>query len=402
MAKERLGNMIDEASTDAKVLVVEDNPGDARLTRELLIDAGWPNDAIAEAGTLADACQTLARQGADVVLLDLSLPDASDLKGLTALQQAQPTIPIVVLSGHDDEMHALAAVQQGAQDYLVKTDITVDTVRRAVRYAIERKRLTHSLLEAKVNAELASRAKSEFLANMSHELRTPLNAIIGFAEVLEGQSKGELGHPSYVDYVRDIHESGRHLLAVINSILDVAKVEAGHMELTEEPVELSSVIASVVRLLRNEAAQAEVELACDLQDSLPAVYADRRLLRQIFSNLLSNAIKFSRVGGKVVVTAEVLSSGEIVGRVEDNGIGIAPEQLEHITQPFVQVQSTFTRSYQGTGLGLSIVKSFAELHGGRLDIASVHGKGTTVSVTLPADRLLHDEGDTASRQAAGG
>ena len=392
--------MLDEAGTDAKVLIIEDNPGDARLTRELLIDAGWPNDAIAEAGTLAEACQRLAREGADVVLLDLSLPDANDLKGLMALQQMQPTIPIVVLSGLNDEMHALAAVQQGAQDYLVKTNITVDAMRRAVHYAIERKRLTHSLLEAKVNAEQASRAKSEFLANMSHELRTPLNAIIGFAEVLQGQSKGELGHPSYVDYVRDIHESGKHLLAVINSILDVAKVEAGHMELVEEPVELPAVIAGVTRLLRNEAAQAQVELECDLPEALPAIYADRRLLRQIFSNLLSNAIKFSREGGRVVVTAEVLSSGEIVGRVEDNGIGIAPEQLEFITQPFVQAQSTFTRSYQGTGLGLSIVKSFAELHGGRLDIASVHGEGTTVSITLPANRLLYDDDESEPRQTA--
>ena len=392
--------MLDEAGTDAKVLIIEDNPGDARLTRELLIDAGWPNDAIAEAGTLAEACQRLAREGADVVLLDLSLPDANDLKGLMALQQMQPTIPIVVLSGLNDEMHALAAVQQGAQDYLVKTNITVDAMRRAVHYAIERKRLTYSLLEAKVNAEQASRAKSEFLANMSHELRTPLNAIIGFAEVLQGQSKGELGHPSYVDYVRDIHESGKHLLAVINSILDVAKVEAGHMELVEEPVELPAVIAGVTRLLRNEAAQAEVELECDLPEALPAIYADRRLLRQIFSNLLSNAIKFSREGGRIVVNAEVLSSGEIVGRVEDNGIGIAPEQLEFITQPFVQAQSTFTRSYQGTGLGLSIVKSFAELHGGRLDIASVHGEGTTVSITLPADRLLYDDDESEPRQTA--
>ena len=392
--------MLDEAGTDTKVLVVEDNPGDARLTRELLIDAGWPNDAIAEAGTLADACQRLACDGADVVLLDLTLPDANGLTGLTALQQAQPTLPIVILSGYDDEARALAAVQKGAQDYLVKTNINVDAVRRAVHYAIERKRLTYSLLEAKVNAEQASRAKSEFLANMSHELRTPLNAIIGFAEVLQGQSKGALGHPSYVDYVRDIHESGRHLLAVINSILDVAKVEAGHMELVEEPVELPAVITSVTRLLRQEAVRAEVELSCDLPDALPAIYADRRLLRQIFSNLLSNAIKFSREGGRVVVTAEVLSSGEIVGRVEDNGIGIAPEQLEHITQPFVQAQSTFTRSYQGTGLGLSIVKSFAELHGGQLDIVSVHGVGTTVSITLPADRLLHDDGDGASRQTA--
>ncbi len=395
--------MLDEAGTDAKVLVVEDNPGDARLTRELLIDAGWPNDAIAEADTLAGACQALARDGADVVLLDLTLPDANGLMGLTALQQAQPTLPIVILSGYDDEARAVAAVQNGAQDYLVKTDITVDTVRRAVRYAIERKRLTHSLLEAKMNAELASRAKSEFLANMSHELRTPLNAIIGFAEVLEGQSKGPLGDPSYTDYVRDIHESGRHLLEVINSILDIAKVEAGHIELLEEPVELPAVLASVTRLLRNEAARAEVELHCEVPDTLPEIYADRRLLRQIFSNLLSNAIKFSREGGRVVVSAELICSGDIVGRVEDNGIGIAPEQLERITQPFVQAQSTFTRSYQGTGLGLSIVKSFAELHGGQLDIASVHGEGTTVSVTLPADRLMQedDDGDSADQRAAG-
>ena len=393
--------MLNESGSAASVLIVEDNPGDARLTREMLLEAGWPDNAIAQAGTLAEALEFLQRQPADVVLLDLSLPDASDLNGLAKLQQAQPTLPIVVLSGYDDEERALAAVQEGAQDYLVKSDISVDAVRRAARYAIERKRLTHSLLQAKVKAEQASRAKTEFLANMSHELRTPLNAIIGFAEVLERQSKGPLGHPSYGDYVRDIHESGRHLLAMINSILDVSKIEAGQMELTEEPVELRSVVSSVTRLLRNEAAKAEVELIQDLPDALPSIYADSRLLRQVFFNLVNNAVKFSNAGGKVWVRAELVSCGSMLGQVKDEGIGIAPDQLELVTQPFMQAQSTLTRCYQGTGLGLSIVKSFVELHNGCLTIESEPGQGTLVSFKLPAERIMRDEEDSGERQAAG-
>ena len=374
----------------ARVLIVEDNPGDARLTRELLIEAGWPSDSLCHADCLTAALQSLAQAPADVVLLDLSLPDADGLNGLAALQERHPTIPVVVLSGLDDEARALAAVQEGAQDYLFKGDISVETARRAVHYAIERMRLTHSLLEAKLKAEQASRAKSEFLANMSHELRTPLNAIIGFAEVLQAEFKGPLGDPSYVDYVRDIHESGKHLLATINSLLDIAKIEAGQIELTEEPVELTEVVSGVTRLLRNEAANAGIELLHELPEALPAVHADGRLLRQVFFNLVANAIKFSRAGGRVRIAVELTDAGELLGRVEDEGIGIAPEHLERITQPFVQAQSSLTRSHQGTGLGLTIVKSFVELHGGRLEISSALGEGTSVVVRLPADRVVRE------------
>ncbi len=391
--------MLDEAASRTRVLIVEDNPGDARLTRELLIDAGWPDETISHAESLAAACQALEQEGADVVLLDLSLPDANGLNGLAALQHAHPTLPLVVLSGLDDEARALAAVQEGAQDYLVKGDISVETARRAVRYAIERKRLTHSLLDAKVKAEQASRAKSEFLANMSHELRTPLNAIIGFAEVLQAEPNGELGHASYLDYVRDIHESGRHLLSTINSILDIAKIEAGQMELTEEPVEMAHVVQGVTRLLRNEAAKAQVELLHALPEDLPSVHADGRLLRQIFFNLVANAIKFSQSGGRVRISLERTDCGSLLGSVEDEGIGIASDEIERITQPFVQVQSALTRSYQGTGLGLSIVKSFIELHGGSLEISSTPGEGTQVSVRLPAERILKEDGSAAVQRA---
>ena len=237
----------------------------------------------------------------------------------------------------------------------------------------------------KVRAEAANQAKSEFLANMSHELRTPLNAINGFSEVMLGEMYGPLGDARYRDYARDILGSGQHLLALINDILDMSKIEAGKMNLRFEPVALEEVAGDAVRLMRNPAETAGLQLALDLPD-LPEVEADYRAVKQVLLNLLSNAVKFTPRGGQVQVHADRRGGplGERVRiSVSDTGIGITAEDLSRLTRPFEQVETQHAKTQQGTGLGLALTKSLVEMHGGLLDIRSTPGHGTTVSFTLP-------------------
>lgn len=228
-------------NTPIDVLLVEDNPGDARLTREMLTDAGAGQFRVVHAQTLAAAIARLQDAGSaniDVVLLDLSLPDSQGLEGVIRLQAVNPHLPIIVLSGLDDDVLSFEAVQVGAQDYLVKGRGEGEVMVRVLRYAIERKRVHMQLLEEKERAELANRSKSEFLANMSHELRTPLNAIIGFSEILENELMGPLGAECYKEYATNIKESGAHLLDIINDILDLSKIEAGKDLLLDEIIDL--------------------------------------------------------------------------------------------------------------------------------------------------------------------
>jgi two-component system, cell cycle sensor histidine kinase PleC len=245
----------------------------------------------------------------------------------------------------------------------------------------------------KVRAEGANKAKSEFLANMSHELRTPLNAINGFSEIMVGEMYGALGDQRYRDYARDIHASGQHLLALINDILDMSKIEAGKMKLRLEPVHIEDVAEDAVRLMRNRAEAAGLTLTMDLGHA-PETEADYRAVKQILLNLLSNAVKFTPRGGRVAVTA--VEAGDFLRvSVSDTGIGIAKSDLARLARPFEQVESQHAKTTQGSGLGLALTKSLVELHGGKLELASEPGQGTTVSFTLP---LL--DGAAAQPQAA--
>lgn len=250
----------------------------------------------------------------------------------------------------------------------------------------DRKQGEVELRRAKDAAEAASQAKSQFLAHMSHELRTPLNAIIGFSEVMQAELFGPMGSAQYRNYACDIHESGTHLLGVINDILDLSKVEAGHQDLYEEDCDVEEIVIDSLRLVAERAAAQGIAIDRHLQPGLPALRADSRMIKQVLLNLLSNAVKFTPEGGTVRLSIAVAADGSLCFIVEDNGIGIPADQVRRVLEPFVQVEGAFSRKYSGTGLGLPLSRTFVELHGGTLELVSAIGAGTTVKVVFPRER----------------
>jgi len=251
----------------------------------------------------------------------------------------------------------------------------------------DRKLMEEALLVAKQQAERASRTKSDFLASMSHELRTPLNAIIGYSEFIDTEPFGGIGHPKYKEYLGHIHESGRHLLELINDMLDLSKVEAGKLMLEEEEIDLPHSIQGAMHLVLERANRRQVRLAAEVDPEFPVLYVDNLRLKQVMLNLLTNAIKFTPEGGQVSLRARLGQDGSVTIAVVDTGIGIAPEDIVQVLEPFSQVVNPMVRREEGTGLGLPISKRLVELHGGTLSIASRIGEGTTVTVWLPASRV---------------
>jgi signal transduction histidine kinase len=253
-----------------------------------------------------------------------------------------------------------------------------DLTKLAQAHGVERRR-----------AENASEAKSRFLANMSHELRTPLNAIIGFSEMMRTEALGPVGSPRYRAYADDINRSGMHLLGLINDLLDLSKIEAGKMELVEDMVDVPRLVEDCLLLVRDVARRGKVELVAEVPSGLPLLYADERKLKQVLLNLLSNAVKFTPEGGKVAVAAEASGGRGLALAIADTGIGIAPEHLAVVLEPFGQVRQAQDDLAEphGTGLGLPLSRALAELHGGRLEIESAPGRGTTIRLCLPPERV---------------
>ena len=262
-----------------------------------------------------------------------------------------------------------------------------------IRDITARKAQQDAITQARHEAEQANAAKGRFLASMSHELRTPLNAVIGFSEMLMHESAMQLDAAKRRDYARLIHDSSHHLLAVVNVVLDMSKIESGNFVIAPEPFAPAAVIRHCAELMALRACECELDLAVQLPPDLPEIVADKRALKQMLLNLLSNAVKFTERGGRVTVSART-TVGEIAIAVDDTGVGIGADDLPRLGAPFFQACVSYDRPHDGTGLGLSIVKGLIALHGGRMEIESGLGKGTRVTLHLPLN--------CETRQAADG
>jgi len=273
--------------------------------------------------------------------------------------------------------HAVRDAQENVQYYECSLyDIT------------ERVNAERALRKAMKEADYANRSKSEFLANMSHELRTPLNAIIGFSEIIRDQLFGPVGQPQYVEYARDIYDSGDVLLSLINDILDMSKIEAGKRELAESDIDIADTVRSVMRLVSVRAKANRIKVNVNVPPETPRLRGEEKAIKQILTNLMTNAIKFTPEGGSVTLSVQLADSGQIAIRIEDTGIGMKPEDIPVALTPFGQIESVLSRKNQGTGLGLPLTKALIELHNGELKLESEPGKGTIVTVLLPPGRVI--------------
>jgi signal transduction histidine kinase len=242
------------------------------------------------------------------------------------------------------------------------------------------------LLESKNRAEVANDAKSLFLANMSHELRTPLNAILGFSEIIKDEIMGP-GKPVYADYAKDIYGAGEHLLELINNLLDISKIEAGKINLRDELIDPTEIVAASLATMRVQAARKCIALAAEIPPGTPFIRGDALRLRQVLINLVSNAVKFTDAGHVTVSVACDAASG-FSFTIADTGIGMSTAEIVVALEPFGQIDNALSKKNEGTGLGLPLAQRLIELHGGRLEIESVKGVGTTVRVYLPLDRVV--------------
>jgi signal transduction histidine kinase len=385
----------------ARVLIVDDERSIRHWLRVALQTEGYETDT-AENAAQAQALLPLHRW--DVVVADIGLPDLSGLELLKKIHAAVPDVQVIMITGAPDVKTAAEAVRAGAQDYLVKP-VSLEAIRRSVAHAVQikfnndaRRRMQEELRTAKEAAEAANRAKSTFLANINHELRTPLTAILGFSEMLQEKHFGPLT-PKQEEYVNDIVDSGRHLLSLVNDLLDMAKIEADRMDLHPSEFALSPLLDHSLMMVQERCMQRSIRLTLDLPEGIRAmtVTADERMLKQVLFNLLSNAAKFTPNGGQICVSANLFAecgtqnadSGKnpqtaIEISVSDTGMGIAREHQAIIFDAFRQVQNHMMGNASGTGLGLWLSRRLVELHGGRIWVESEgEGKGSTFRFTLP-------------------
>lgn len=388
------------------VLFVDDDP----LLREFALEnlgALW--SSVTVAGDGEEALAAIRVRKPDIVLLDLEMPRLDGFGVLAALREDQTTerLPVIVITGRADEYSIERAFSAGAASFLVKPinwRLVVHQIRYVNRAAqierslsrhideLERKKCeleatSNALAVALSDADAASAAKSDFLAAMSHELRTPLNAVIGFSEILDSQRDGPLGSAKYQEYVRDILDSAKHLLSLINDVLEFSRGNSGKLRLGDDEFSPDAVIDEALRKVIHQATAAGLAITKDAAPAGIVLRGDRRRVAQVLINLLANAVKFTPAGGRVTVRASCDIDGFAIS-VSDTGIGIAPDDIPKALDRFGQVENSLVRKYDGTGLGLPLAKQLMELHGGSLSIDSTPRVGTTVTVRFPAARVV--------------
>ncbi|MFH0914185.1 MAG: hybrid sensor histidine kinase/response regulator [Chloroflexota bacterium] len=386
-------------SAGATIVIVEDEAGNRTTLSGTLEDAGYKVIAL----TRGQEALRVIREGSfDAVISDIRLPDVDGMELLELAREINPDVAVIMMTGYASLETAMSAVNQGAYAYFVKP-VSPDQLKSTLANALkqqrlleENKRLVEDLqrsnkLLSQANEELqkASRAKTDFLATMSHELRTPLNVIIGFSELLADQIPGTINERQQ-KCLDDILASGKHLLDLINEILDLSKIESGKMELKLEELSLAEVITPLANSMAPILARRNQTLKLDLGE-LPSVYADEAKVKQVLLNLLSNATKFTRDGGRIGIEASA-NTGCCRVSVVDGGIGIKREDLGRLFEPFCQLENPLTGEKGGAGLGLAVVQQIVERHGGVIWVESEYGKGSRFTFTLPLAQTKIKEG----------
>ncbi len=431
-----------EKYKNSVVLVVDDNLDNRDILCRWL---GRKNINTINVESGKEALEVIQNKKVDLVFLDLMMPNMSGYDVLDIIRKEYPLwkLPVIVATAKVDKDSILKAFNKGANDYITKPIIFPVAISRAQNLLVQKflqeeimeinskqetiinvktfelektiselkveivnnQKIEKELRLAKDVAEIASQTKSEFLANMSHELRTPLNAIIGFSEIMYSGIFGENTKDRVTEYSKDINDSAIHLLSIINDILDLSKIEAQDIELVEDEVNLQKLIGSALSILQHSFDEKEINLEMDCQclESVDLkidndcrwlksvdLKIDKRRFKQIILNLLSNALKFTPHRGKIKIILECCLEKGLTLTFQDTGIGISPENIIKVLEPFAQVESGLNRSYEGTGLGLPLVNALIEMHGGVFTLKSELNVGTTAIIWLPPFRIIFD------------
>ncbi len=362
------------------VLLIEDNPGDADLVRLRLVEA-HPGLRVDCVHRLSDALASLARETPSLVLLDLNLPDSRGAETVRKVMEKAPNIPVVVLSGQDDEALAIKAVHQGVQDYLLKGDLSSKRLERAMRYAVERQSLLRSLeMARKQQLEF----KNQFLSHVSHELRTPLTCIHQYVTLLLDGLAGPLA-PDQSDHLKTVLKSANQLHAMIRDLLEATRAEGGKLRVEPRCIAIGKLIEQAVAMMRPTAHAKQVGLEVGLDQRIPLLYADPDRILEVLINLIDNAIKFTPADGAVTVKAclQETDPGMVYISVCDTGRGISPEARALIFDRLYQDPDSVDSSRSGLGLGLYICRELVRLHQGNITVASEPGQGSTFTFTVP-------------------
>jgi signal transduction histidine kinase len=362
------------------VLLIEDNPGDADLVRLRLVEG----DAAVNVNCvnrLADGLASMTKQPPSVVLLDLNLPDSHGAETFRKVLEHAPGVPVVILSGQDDEALAMKALHQGVQDYLVKGNITSNHLERAMRYAMERQALLRTL---EMSRHQQLEFKNQFLSHVSHELRTPLTCIHQFVTILMDGLAGEI-NPEQRYHLETVLNSVHQLRAMIRDLLEATRAESGKIRIEARCITIADLIQQAVSMMAATAKEKQVGLEVGLDSRIPFVYADPDRVLQVLINLIDNGIKFTPAEGSVLVKACMVDADPnmVYLSVADSGRGIGPEARALIFERLYQDPNSVDNNRAGLGLGLFIAKELVELHGGRIWVASEVGNGSTFSFTLP-------------------